>query len=106
MKTTATGKACVIVGLAVICVLASSPWSAAQTSAGSIAGVVKDASGAVIPGVTVEASSAVLIEKTRSVVTDNEGQYKIVELRPGTYAVTFSLQGFNTVKRDGIELTT
>ena len=72
---------------------------------GSIAGLVKDASGAVLPGVTVEASSPALIEKTRSVVTDGTGQYKIVDLRPGSYAVTFTLTGFSTVKREGIELS-
>ncbi|PYR78865.1 MAG: hypothetical protein DMF87_12905 [Acidobacteria bacterium] len=71
---------------------------------GSIAGSVRDASGAVLPGVTVEASSPALIEKTRSVVTDGTGQYKIVDLRPGTYTVTFALPGFSTVRRDGIEL--
>ena len=71
----------------------------------SIAGVVRDTSGAVLPGVTVEASSPVLIEKVRSVVTDGSGQYKIVDLRPGTYSVVFSLTGFNTVRREGIELT-
>src|SRR5262245_2780929 len=71
----------------------------------SIAGVVKDASGAVLPGVTVEATSPVLIEKTRSTVTDQAGQYRIVDLRAGTYAVTFTLTGFSTIKRDGIELT-
>ena len=70
----------------------------------AIAGVVKDTSGAVLPGVTVEAASDVLIEKTRSVVTDGSGQYKIVDLRPGMYVVTFTLPGFATVKRDGIEL--
>src|SRR5438067_641984 len=70
----------------------------------SIAGVVKDASGAVLPGVTVEAASDVLIEKTRTVVTDGAGQYKIVDLRPGNYTVTFTLTGFSTVKREGIEL--
>jgi carboxypeptidase family protein len=72
----------------------------------SIAGLVKDTSGAVMPGVTVEASSPALIEKVRSVVTDGQGQYKIVDLRPGVYAITFTLPGFNTVKRDGIELPT
>src|SRR5262245_45478822 len=71
----------------------------------SIAGVVRDASGGVMPGVTVEASSPALIEKTRTVVTDGDGQYKIINLVPGTYSVTFTLSGFNTVKRDGIELT-
>src|SRR4030095_3413222 len=72
---------------------------------GSITGTVKDASGALMPGVTVEASSPVLIEKVRSVVTDGAGQYRIVDLRPGMYSVTFTLPGFNQFKRDGIELT-
>jgi hypothetical protein len=71
----------------------------------TIAGVVRDTSGAVLPGVTVEAASPVLIEKVRSVVTDGSGQYRIVDLRPGTYSVTATLVGFSTVKRDGIELT-
>jgi len=71
----------------------------------AIAGVVRDASGGVMPGVTVEASSPALIEKTRTVVTDGEGQYKIISLSPGTYTVTFTLTGFNTVKREGIEIT-
>src|ERR1044072_2444286 len=77
-------------------------WALAQ---GSITGVVRDASGAVLPGVTVEAASPALIEKVRSAVTDGSGQYRIVDLRPGEYSVTFSLTGFSTVKRDGIELT-
>ena len=71
----------------------------------SIVGTARDASGAVLPGVTVEASSPALIEKTRSVTTNGVGQYSIQDLRPGTYSVTFTLPGFNTVKRDGIELT-
>jgi len=71
----------------------------------SISGVVKDASGGVLPGVTVEAQSPALIEKMRSVITDTNGQFKIVDLRPGTYSVTFGLGGFNTFKRDGIVLT-
>ena len=70
----------------------------------SITGVVKDSSGAVLPGVTAEASSPALIEKVRSVVTDGTGQYRIVDLRPGIYTVTFTLPGFSTVKREGIEL--
>jgi len=70
----------------------------------SITGVVKDASGAVLPGVTVEASSPALIEKARSVVTDGSGQYRLVTLPPGVYAVTFTLSGFSTVRREGIEL--
>src|SRR5688572_21589330 len=71
----------------------------------SIVGTARDASGAVLPGVTVEASSPALIERTRSVVTNGVGQYSIQDLRPGTYSVTFTLPGFTTVKRDGIELT-
>jgi hypothetical protein len=71
----------------------------------SIAGVVKDSSGAVLPGVTVEASSPVLIEKTRTAVTDGEGLYRIIDLRPGTYTVTFTLTGFNSARREGIELS-
>src|SRR5438445_7605451 len=70
----------------------------------AIGGTVKDTSGAVLPGVTVEVSSPVLIEKTRSVATDSNGEYKVVDLRPGTYVVTFSLQGFATFKREGLEL--
>ena len=71
----------------------------------SITGTVRDDSGAVLPGVTVEAASAALIEKSKSAVTDGTGQYRIVDLRPGTYALTFSLPGFTTVKREGLELT-
>ena len=71
----------------------------------SIAGVVRDASGAVLPGVTVEAASPALLEKIRTVVTDGSGQYKIEALRPGAYTVTFELAGFSTVKREGVELT-
>jgi hypothetical protein len=70
----------------------------------SITGVVRDSSGAVLPGVTVEASSPILIEKTRTATTDGNGQYRIVDLRAGEYTVTFSLQGFSTVKREGITL--
>ena len=71
----------------------------------TITGVVKDASGAVLPGVTIETSSPVLIEKTRTAVTDGTGQYRIEGLRPGTYDVVFTLPGFQTVKRQGIELS-
>ncbi len=74
----------------------------ALASAQSLAGVVKDTSGAVVPGVTVEASSPALIERTRSTVTDDRGLYQIVDLRPGTYTVTFSLPGFATVQREGV----
>ena len=79
--------------------------SSAAFAQASIAGIVKDTSGAVLPGVTVEAASPVLIEKIRSAVTDANGQYRIEDLRPGTYAVTFRLSGFSVVQRPGIELT-
>ncbi len=78
---------------------------AQQGTASGIAGVVRDTSGGVLPGVTVEAASAALIEKVRTVVSDSEGRYNIVDLRPGTYAVTFTLAGFSIFKRDGVELT-
>jgi hypothetical protein len=70
----------------------------------AIAGVVRDTSGAVLPGVTVEASSPALIEKVKSATTNEAGQYRIVDLRPGTYSVAFKLPGFATVVRDGIAL--
>jgi Carboxypeptidase regulatory-like domain len=70
-----------------------------------IAGSVEDTSGAVLPGVTVEAASPVLIEKVRSAVSDGNGVYRIEDLRPGTYTVTFTLPGFATLKREGIVLT-
>jgi len=70
----------------------------------SITGTVRDASGGVLPGVTVEAASPALIEKTRSAITDGTGQYRIVDLRPGTYTVTFTLTGFSPVKREGYVL--
>jgi len=91
----------IVVGAA--CLALWPALASAQTS--GIAGQVKDTSGAVLPGVTVEASSPVLIEKTRSAVTDSAGQYRIEALRPGTYTVTFTLPGFSVVKRDNVELT-
>src|SRR4029450_3924489 len=87
-------------GLLLICAAAR-----AQNANGSIVGVVKDASGAVLPGVTVEAASPALIEKLRTAVTDGQGLYRIIDLRPGTYTVTFTLPGFSTFKREGLELT-
>ena len=77
---------------------------AAARAQSAIGGTVKDTSGAVLPGVTVEVASDVLIEKTKSVSTDGQGAYKVVDLRPGIYTVTFSLQGFNTFKREALEL--
>jgi hypothetical protein len=71
----------------------------------ALAGTVKDASGAVLPGVTVEASSPVLIEKARTAVSDSTGQYRIESLIPGTYTVTFTLSGFSTLKREKVELS-
>src|SRR5437762_417030 len=79
---------------------------AQDASSGTIAGVLRDQAGAVLPGVTVEASSPALIERTRTTVSDGEGRYRLVDLRSGAYTVTFSLQGFKTVRREGIELTT
>src|SRR5687768_16775263 len=71
---------------------------------GAIAGIVRDTSGGVLPGVTVEAASPALIEKVRAVVTDGTGQYRITDLRPGTYTVTFTLPGFSVVRREGVVL--
>ncbi len=89
--------------LAVLCLLLTPIVASAQTS--TISGTVRDASGGVLPGVTVEAASPVLIEKTRSTVTSGSGTYSILALRPGTYTVTFSLPGFGNVVREGVELT-
>jgi len=71
----------------------------------TLAGVVRDSSNAVLPGVTVETSSPALIEKTRTATTDGTGQYQIVDLRPGTYAITFLLSGFRTIRREGVEIS-
>ncbi|MQA31331.1 MAG: TonB-dependent receptor, partial [Luteitalea sp.] len=90
-----------LVGFVGALLVAAPAW--AQQASG-IAGVVRDTSGAVLPGVTVEAASPVLIEKVRTVVSDGEGRYNIIDLRPGAYVVTFSLSGFNTLKREGIVL--
>lgn len=89
-------------GFAALVFLALYPAAAFAQS--RIAGVVKDATGGVLPGVTVEAASPALIEKIRTAVSDGSGAYEIVDLRPGTYTVTFALTGFTTVKRDGIDL--
>src|SRR5262245_14287208 len=71
----------------------------------SLTGTARDASGAVLPGVTVEAASPVLIEKVRNSVTDGTGQYRIENLTPGTYTVTFTLAGFTTVKREDVNVS-
>src|SRR5439155_83085 len=83
-------------------VLSILPGSAFAQS--SIAGLVKDTSGGVLPGVSVEAAGSALIERTRTVVTDSQGRYAIVDLRPGVYKVTFMLLGFSTLVQDGINL--
>jgi hypothetical protein len=88
--------------LAVLIVVLLVPASA--FGQGSLTGVVRDSSGGVLPGVTVEAASPVLIEKVRSAITDGAGLYRIVDLRPGTYTLTFTLAGFTTVRREGLEL--
>src|SRR4051812_46662915 len=95
----------VLVRLVLVLLVTPLATHAQGVATGNIAGVVRDTSGAVLPGVTVEASSPVLIEKSRTAVTDDQGNYKIVDLRPGVYAVTFSLAGFGTVRREGVELT-
>lgn len=94
------------IALALAGLLIAAAAHAQSFSSGTIAGVVKDASGAVLPGVTVEAASPALIEKVRTVVTDDSGVFRIVDLRPGVYSVTFTLEGFTTLRREGIELTT
>src|SRR5436305_5384237 len=74
-------------------------------SAQSLAGTVRDSSGGVLPGVTVEASSPALITKVRTGVTDETGQYRIPDLPPGIYKISFTLQSFATVVREGVELS-
>ena len=86
--------------------LAPAPGWAQVADSASIAGVVRDASGGVLPGVTVEAASPALIDKVRTAVSDGQGLFRIVDLRPGVYSVTFTLPGFSTFRRDGLELTT
>ena len=100
-----TGCAIRLTALAALFAVAWMPSEARAQGDASITGVVRDASGAVLPGVTVQASSAALIEKQRDVVSDGTGQYRIVSLGPGVYTVTFVLPGFNTLVREGIQLT-
>jgi hypothetical protein len=98
------GRQALIV-IAALCLLPAITWAQGASTA-TLVGVVKDTSGAVLPGVTVEAASPALIEKVRSTVSDDRGEYRLPDLRPGTYTVTFSLPGFATLKRDGLELRT
>jgi hypothetical protein len=91
--------------LSIVCLLPAGAW-AQGASSGTIAGTVKDASGSVLPGVLIEATSPALIEKVRSTTSDERGTYRLAELRPGAYTVTYTLPGFATLKRDGLELRT
>ena len=93
----------VVVCMAMLCAGVILAPATASAQAG-IAGVVRDTTGAVMPGVTVEASSPVLIERIRVVVSDSAGQYKIVDLPPGTYQIAFTLAGFKKINRTGIVL--
>jgi hypothetical protein len=93
-----------LVTLAFLLLLAPA-FAFAQAGGASITGTVKDASGAVLPGVTMEVSSPALTEKTRTAVTDGSGQYRIIDLPPGTYTLSATLPGFNTVQRTGLELS-
>ena len=90
------------IGLVAACLMASHSAAFAQAA---LSGVVKDTSGAVLPGVTVEAASPALIEKVRTAVTDSTGRYRIENLQPGAYSVTFTLAGFVTVKREGVNVS-
>ena len=96
-----SGRTFGCVALVVLAIVVTAESASAQSA---FAGLVRDESGAVLPGVTVEASSPVLIERTRSVLTDDQGRYRVVDLRPGVYTLTFALDGFSRVARDGIEL--
>ena len=93
---------CMLAGFLVLSLASTTAWAQVETA--QISGIIKDSSGAVLPGVTVEASSPALIEKVRSAVSDGQGHYSIIELRPGAYTVTFTLPGFSTVKREGIQV--
>ena len=100
-----SGRVVAVLTFCVSLIAGTTSALAQGTSAAGIAGVAKDASGGVLPGVSVEVSSPALIEKVRTTVTDERGQYQITELRPGTYTVTFTLSGFATLVKDGLQLT-
>jgi len=95
----------VVVVLWALCAALTPPAADAQASLSNIAGVVRDSTDAVLPGVTIEATGPALIEKVRTAVTDEQGQYVVANLPPGAYTVTFTLPGFSVVRREGIELT-
>ena len=92
------------IGLLVLACVFCTGTAWAQQASG-IAGLVSDETGGVLPGVTVEAASPALIEQVRTAVTDGDGRYNVVQLRPGEYTITFSLPGFSVVRREGITLT-
>src|SRR5262245_59481306 len=93
----------ILMVLAVTTSLSGAAWG--QQTNGVIAGLVRDATGGVLPGVNVEVSSPALIERVRTVITGEDGQYRIVELRPGEYIVTFALAGFGKLVRENVQLT-
>ena len=104
-SVTEGGLPCVAASKAVLILAAAVLLPSLAFAQGTLTGTVRDESGGVLPGVTVEASSPALIEKVRTAVTDGAGQYRITGLNPGTYSLTFTLTGFNIVKREGIELS-
>jgi hypothetical protein len=93
-----------LVGLVALAIVSLLPVTVAAQSVGAFGGSVTDSSGGVLPGVTVEAASPALIEGSRIAVSGGQGQYRLIDLRPGTYSITFTLPGFSTVIRDGLEL--
>src|SRR6186713_3003242 len=97
-------KVCRLVAFVLATLAAVMALPSAAHAQSVITGVAKDTSGAVLPGVTVEAASDALIEKVKSAVTDGSGIYRITDLRPGTYSVTFTLPGFQTLVRDQLAL--
>src|SRR3954447_26910065 len=94
-------KICFLLGIACLCVVLLPAIASAQAT---LVGQVKDESGGVLPGVTVEAASPALIEKVLSAISDEQGRYRIVGLRPGSYKVSFSLTGFSTQVRDAVQV--